>query len=265
MSNDSVAKTLFVAVVLCLVCSIIVAGSAVLLKPAQTDNRLLDKQKNILTAAGLLNSNESVKDAFKKIETRLVNVSEGRFATAEELATLGVTDAEVYDPRKAAKIKGGNVAIAPDKDIASIKVRAKFYPVYLLRDGAGKLDKIILPMHGYGLWSTLYGFIALGHDLNTVTGLTFYEHAETPGLGGEVDNPKWKDLWPGKKIYDEQSTVAITLIKGTVDKSKPESVHQVDGLAGASLTSRGVSNLTRFWLGKEGFGPFLSTLGKEGV
>lgn len=264
MSNDSVAKTLFVAVALCLACSIIVAASAVLLKPAQTDNRLLDKQKNILAAAGLLNSNESVKSAFKKIETRLVNVSEGRFATEEELAALGVSDANLYDARKAAKTKGSNVTLSADQDLASIKMRAKFYPVYLLRDSAGQLDKIILPMHGYGLWSTLYGFIALDHDLNTVTGLTFYEHAETPGLGGEIDNPKWKDLWPGKKIYDEQSNVAITLIKGTVDKSKPEAVHQIDGLAGASLTSRGVSNLTRFWLGQEGFGPFLSTL-KEGV
>lgn len=265
MSNDSVAKTLFVAVVLCLVCSIVVAASVVLLKPIQTENRLLDKQKNILAAAGLLNSNVSVKDAFKKIETRLVNVSEGRFATAEELATLGVTDAKVYDPRKAAKIKGSNVEIAADKDIASIKVRAKFYPVYLLRDTDGKLDKIILPMHGYGLWSTLYGFIALGRDLNTVAGLTFYEHAETPGLGGEVDNPKWKELWPGKKIYDEQSKVVITLVKGTVDKTKAEAVHQVDGLSGATLTSRGVSHLTQFWLGKDGFGPFLNTLSKEGA
>jgi len=265
MSNDSIGKTVFVAGVLCLVCSVIVAGSAVLLKPIQTENRLLDKQKNILAAAGLLNERESVKTAFEKIETRLVNVSEGRFATPEELSEIGVTDVNLYDPRKAAKITGSNVMLSSEQDIASIKMRARYYPVYLHRDSTGKLDKIILPIHGYGLWSTLYGFVALKNDFNTVVGLGFYEHAETPGLGGEVDNPKWKALWPGKKIYDDQNNVSIALVKGNVDKSRPEAVHQVDALSGATLTSHGVSNLTQFWLGKEGFGPFLEKLRKEGV
>ena len=67
--------------------------------------------------------------------------------------------------------------------------------VYELRDDAGALDLVVLPVHGLGLWSILYGFVALDADLETIRGLTYYEHKETPGLGGEVDNPRWKSLW----------------------------------------------------------------------
>ncbi|MOA31350.1 Na(+)-translocating NADH-quinone reductase subunit C [compost metagenome] len=115
-------------------------------------------------------------------------------------------------------------------------------------------------MRGYGLWSTLYGFLALKGDLNTVVGLGFYQHGETPGLGGEVDNPKWKALWNGKSLFDEQGQLAIQIIKGSVDAQSPNASHQVDGLAGATLTSKGVHNLLHFWLGENGFGPFLAKL-----
>ena len=152
-----------------------------------------------------------------------------------------------------------------DIDIAGIKSRAKFATVYMLRNDKGELERLILPIHGYGLWSTLYGFVALENDLNTVIGLGFYEHAETPGLGGEVDNPKWKATWPGKKMFDNKGDAVFELKKGGVDFSKPEAIYQVDALAGASLTSRGVTNLVRFWMGRDGFGSFIETIRKEGV
>jgi Na+-transporting NADH:ubiquinone oxidoreductase subunit C len=265
MSNDSVSKTVVVATLLCLVCSVIVSVAAVSLKPIQNENKLLDKQKNILAAAGLLKPDQSVKDAFSKIEVKLVNVSEGRFATQAELEGLGVSDANLYDQRKAAKTLGNNVAVPAEMDIASIRSRAKYAAVYLYRNNEGSLEKIILPVHGYGLWSTLYGFIALESDLNTVAGLGFYEHAETPGLGGEVDNPKWKGQWPGKQVYKSDSSVAINLKKGGVETGRPQAIHQVDALAGASLTSRGVTNLVQFWMGNDGFGLFLDKIRREGV
>jgi Na+-transporting NADH:ubiquinone oxidoreductase subunit C len=122
----------------------------------------------------------------------------------------------------------------------------------------------VLPVHGYGLWSTMYGFVALKSDLNTVAGLGFYEHGETPGLGGEIDNPRWKGSWPGKKVY-QGDDVALSLIKGTVDTSRAGSEYQVDGLAGATLTSRGVTNMVHFWMGEQGFGPFLTNLKAGGA
>src|SRR5690606_17188592 len=112
--------------------------------------------------------------------------------------------------------------------------------VYLVNDAQGQLERIILPVHGYGLWSTLYGFMALESDLNTVVGLGFAEHGETPGLGGEVDNPSWKAKWPGKKVYKD-GEVELGLIKGTVDPSSANADWQVDGLSGATLTSNEVS------------------------
>ncbi len=130
---------------------------------------------------------------------------------------------------------------------------------YLLRSGAD-IEKIVLPVHGYGLWSTLYGFLALEGDGNTVAGITFYEHGETAGLGGEVDNPAWKALWPGKAIYADDGRVALKVVKGAVNPKAAGAEHQVDGLSGATLTSRGVENLVSYWMGDAGYGPILKTI-----
>ena len=143
-----------------------------------------------------------------------------------------------------------------EQDIASISRRANYSVAYLLEKD-GEVERIVLPVHGYGLWSTLYGFLALQGDGNTVAGITFYEQKETAGLGGEVDNPSWKNLWVGKEIYQD-GAVALKVIKGAVDKSAPDAKYQVDGLAGATLTSKGVENLIAYWMGDEGFGPLLS-------
>ena len=102
------------------------------------------------------------------------------------------------------------------------KLIPKEYHKYLLKKEDGSLDKIILPIHGYGLWSTLYGFIALEKNGNDIFGLQFYQHAETPGLGAEVDNPKWKAQWKGKKLNNDngelmrhQIGTMVTGIEGT--------------------------------------------------
>ena len=265
MSNDSIGKTLTVAVLLCLVCSVIVSTAAVVLKPLQDENKLLDKKKNILAAAGLLVEGKSVESMFEQVEAKIVNVETGKFATDEELELAGIINAETFDQRKASKNPELSKALSSSEDIASIRRESLYATVYIVRNESGDLDTIILPVHGYGLWSTLYGFLALEEDANTVVGLGFYEHAETPGLGGEVDNPKWKSLWPGKKVYNDAGDVKLGLIKGTVDKNSPDSIHQIDGLSGASLTSRGVSNLVEFWMGDNGFGPFLAAIQEEGV
>ena len=167
---------------------------------------------------------------------------------------------ELFDQRKAAKDPKTSQFLAADIDIASIKRRADYATVYIKRDAQGRLQTIILPIHGYGLWSTLYGFLALEADANTVVGLGFYEHAETPGLGGEVDNPRWKSLWAGKRLYDENFQPNFKVVKGNVDPTKPGAEYQIDGLAGATLTSRGVDNLIRFWSGEHGFRPFLQRI-----
>jgi Na+-transporting NADH:ubiquinone oxidoreductase subunit C len=127
------------------------------------------------------------------------------------------------------------------------------------------LQQVILPVYGKGLWSTMYGFISLDADMTTVVGFAFYEHGETPGLGGEIDNPNWKNLWPGKRIYDDQGKTRIEVVKGTVDRGSANAIYQVDGLSGATLTARGVGNLLQYWMGQNGYRPLLAKLKQEGV
>ena len=255
LSKDSV-KTLLVALVLCLVCSVLVSAFAVALKPVQTKNKLLDRNKNILAAAGLYKegemNNKQIDKLFKEFSVKLVNLETGKFATDEELEKDGVKVAS-YEQRVAAKNPKLSKSLAGD-DPAGIIREAKYAKVYLLEKD-GKLDLIVLPVHGYGLWGTLYGFLALAGDLNTIKGLGFYEHKETPGLGAQVDNPKWKALWPGRHAYNEKGGVNISVVKG---KGKDET--EVDGLSGASLTTRGVNHLIHFWLGNRGFAPFIRNL-----
>ena len=250
-SNDGIRKTLFVAFALCIVCSVVVSTAAVVLKPAQQANQLLDRKRNILSAAGMLDENASVEEQFSRISTRVVDLRTGEFTDDVDPAS--------YDQRKAAKEASMSDKLSPEEDVAKIFRREHYALVYLVEDPEGGVDKIILPIHGYGLWGQLYGFIALEGDASTVAGLGFYEHKETPGLGGEVDNPRWKGLWEGKQVYKD-GDVEITVMKGSVDPASANAQYQVDGLAGATLTTRGVSNLVQYWLGEDGFAPFLNNL-----
>lgn len=249
-SNDTIQKTVTVAFLLCLVCSIIVSGAAVILKPTQLANKALDRKTNILAAAGIETEGQDIDALFSQFDARIVDLDKGVYT--KEL------DADSYDQRKAAKDPNYSDALDDDIDIAGINRRERFATVYLL-EKEGQLDRIIIPVHGYGLWSTLYGFLALEGDGNTVAGLGFYSHAETPGLGGEVDNPRWKSQWVGKRVFDAQGKPAVELVK-SVDPKDPKAIHRVDGLSGATLTSNGVENLLLFWLGEKGFGSYLANL-----
>lgn len=253
--RESTARTLLVALLVCLVCSVFVAGAAVALKPTQLDNRLLDKQRSILAIAGLGNPgmpSADVKAMFDDtIKARLVDLETGKFSDEFDPVT--------FDPLAAAKDPQLSKTLPSSQDIASIRRLERYTTVYVVEKD-GQVDTVILPVRGYGLWSTLYGFIALKGDLNTVVGMGFYQHAETPGLGGEVDNPKWTGQWPGKQVYDEDGDLAVQVVKGGVNPQSPDAVHQVDGLAGATLTSNGVDHLLKFWLGQNGLGPFIANL-----
>ena len=250
-SGEGLGRILTVALGLCLVCSVVVSTAAVVLKPAQQANKTLDMKRNILMAAGLLDPALSVEEQFEQVETRLVSLDEGRFVEGVDPAS--------FDQREAAKDPAQSRAIPGDADPAKLVRRENQALVYLVRDQQGGLDKIILPIRGYGLWSTLHGFMALESDGNTVAGLGFYEHAETPGLGGEVDNPNWKAIWPGKQVYQGEQ-VAIQVLKAAVPAGSPDAQWQVDGLSGATLTTKGVDNLVRYWMGDQGFKPLLENL-----
>ncbi len=244
---DSIGKTIFVAVTVCLFASMIVSMAAVFLKPLQEANKKRDKSVNVLQVAGLYEKGQDVEKAFSAFEPRILELATGKFVDQFEVST--------FDDRAIADDPDLSVDLTDDP--AGIGRQAKYRMIYVLRDKAGKIDKVVLPIHGYGLWSTLYGFIAVEENGNDIYGLQFYEHAETPGLGGEVDNPKWKAMWSGKKLADDNGKLQITVAKSAPKAGK---AFHVDALSGATLTSVGVDNLVRFWMGEQGYAKFLANL-----
>ncbi len=247
--QHSAVYTVFFAGAVCIVCAVLVSSSAVSLSERQDLNALLDKQKNVLYAAGLADPDEPL--SREELLQRFANIR----AVVIDLATGEETDIDptTFDQAKAAADPTtSREAPANRSAIKRVPHRALVY--HVLENGETAM--CVIPVEGYGLWSTLYGFLAIGRDGNTIRGLTFYQHGETPGLGGEVDNPKWKALWPGRRAYDEAGNPAIRVVKGNAGNAQ-EAPHQVDGLSGATITGNGVSTMLEFWLGEQGFRKYL--------
>ena len=250
MQNDSALKTIFVAFLLCVTCSVLVSTAAVKFKPQQEINKKLDIKKKLLLTVGLLDNPSAKADeierAYQSVEAKVIELKSGEITNEVE--------PESFDTKDAAKNPKYSVEIPAAKDIAKIKKKSRLAKVFFIKK-EGKIDQVVLPVHGKGLWSTLYGFLSLDSDLKTIRGFGFYEHAETPGLGGEVDNPRWKEIWVGKKAFNQSGDPAINVVKGS-----GKGPHQIDGLSGATITANGVQSLVNFWLDDQGYGPFLTQL-----
>ena len=269
MQTESNKQTLIVATCLCLVCSVMVSTAAVVLRPAQQIQKLLDIQKNILKVAGIYDKTLKVDSQFKVVEPVLIELTGKRITDPSE---EGI-NLKTYDPRKAAKKEHDSVEVNPPGSLPQIARREIYTIAYEIRKEDGNLDQVILPIYGKGLWSTLYGFIAVDADGQTIRGITFYEHGETPGLGGEVDNPVWKAVWTGKSAFaasdiaaasfDHLPTPTVKVAKGEVTANTPQAEFRVDGLSGATITSNGVTSFVRYWLGPDAFGSYLQQIRSE--
>lgn len=251
--------TVVFAAVVCVVCAVLVAGAAVALRDRQSVNAEIDRQKNVLMAAGEMRPDETLSP--EEVASR--------FGSFEPVAIDLTTDAEDpsftvvgYDQRRALGSPQTSFA-APAGNPAQIPRLPNKAVVYKKVDASGALDMLVLPIEGKGLWSTMYGFLALDADLKTIRGLTFYQHGETPGLGGEIDNPRWKALWPGREAFNDAGEPVVEVVRGRAGPPEQDP-HRVDGLSGATLTSRGVMHTVNFWLGDEGFGPYLEKLREGG-
>ena len=173
------AKTISVALTLCLVCSVLVSAVAVGLKPAQIENARLDRNKNILVAAGMYDAEsdtaDDVAERFKDFDVEIIDLSKGSYVDDEALKAAGIPDRNAYDASQATK----NKALSEDlgnNDPAGIGRKPKYAKVYVKKDDAGKPEMVVLPIQGYGLWGTIYGFLTLESDMNTIKGISFYEH-----------------------------------------------------------------------------------------
>jgi Na+-transporting NADH:ubiquinone oxidoreductase subunit C len=248
LPNTSRLKAVMVVLLVSVVCAVVVSVTAVTLRPLQLANLEKARQARMTT---LLESLPGIRKAGEgtdppKIETVLIDLAKGSIVKG--------LDPLAYDQRAAAADRATSIAVPSDADVAGIRRRAPYAPVYLVRRQS-ELSLVVLPVRGAGYQSMLYGFLALKPDLTTVAGLTFYEQAETPGLGDRITDPSWLSKWPGTKITDEAGGLRIAVVQGGAKHS-----YEVDGISGATRTGSGVANLLRFWLGDLGFGPFLKRL-----
>ncbi len=258
MEKNSTAYTVLFAAAVCLVCGVAVASAAVGLRDQQELNKVIDKKSKVLAAAGLLPEGKVTPDEVTRlyeqhVAPQVVNLKTG-------VAVEGI-DPATFDIQKAMKDPQTSSEAAPNP--AKVPRLPENSLIYEIKK-EGQTESLVLPVQGKGLWSTLYGFLALSADTKTVQGLIFYQHGETPGLGGEVDNPRWRKLWEGRKPFNESYEPVIEVIKGSAGTVE-EAPHQVDGLSGATITSRGVTHLVQFWLGEHGYGPTLAHYRSAGV
>jgi Na+-transporting NADH:ubiquinone oxidoreductase subunit C len=254
LPNDSPQKIIIVTILLCLICSVMVSSAAVLLRPLQLSEELISRRVEILRVAGLYDESENVNALFEQIDTRIIDLASGEY--------VDTIYADTFDFQQAARDPDTSIEIPENIDLAKINRRATYAPVYLVKDG-DEIKNIILPIFGSGLWSTMHAFIALNPDGNTVEAISFYQHGETPGLGGEIANPQWQKRWANKILFDQQGEVRLQVIHGAVDTAAKNAMFQIDGISGATLTGNGVTHMIRYWFGEHGYGPYLAKLQQE--
>ncbi|MEQ8860033.1 MAG: NADH:ubiquinone reductase (Na(+)-transporting) subunit C [Pseudomonadales bacterium] len=241
MKNESTSRALLTVAAVALVCSAMVATSVYLLQPMQKAYAQIDRNRSILRAAGIDTADmddDQVVTTFLALDARIIDLSDAVFTSAPAMTT-----AWGYDHWSSADRTAG--------------IAARYVPAYLVwRDGG--LARLVVPVDGAGMWSTIYGYLALEPDLNTVAELIIYRHGETPGVGDRIEDPRWLAEWAGKRLVDDAGDVRVTVVKN------PQAGNfQVHLISGASVTSEAVGGLIRRWAGPEGYGPLLQRLRRD--
>lgn len=215
-------QTFRFAIIVTFICSLLLASAATFLKPRQLDNEALDIKKNILKAAGLTSADQQL--------------------TRQDIVKLYNDNIKEFVIDESGNIVEGKQPLNIDP-----KEPNGLLPLYESFSG-DHIDAYIIAISGKGLWSTLYGYLAIEPDGETVKGITFYKHGETPGLGGEIEKKWFTDNFIGKRfINDEGELVSITVVKGKVQNvvKQDQYYHNVDGISGATLTGRGINRFLK--------------------
>jgi len=260
MNNDSPLKALLVVVLTALVCSSLVSAAVVILRPIQLNNQMLDRSRNIMQLTGLLAEGETPDDEemlalYQSMDIQIADLDAPGFNPQLDPLT--------FNQRKAATDPELSMSIPAGMDLASLGRRSRYVPVYLVKKD-GKLDRVILPIHGTGMWSMIYGYIALDSDLNTIADATFYEQNETPGLGDQIMRPEWQAQWKNRQIYDEVGELRFAVSQGKVEPGSATALHEVDALTGATVTADAVTAMIDYWFGPHGYQKFLEYLHDQG-
>lgn len=258
MSNDDPLKAVLVTLAVAFVCSVLVTTAAIALKPRQEAFAHVERNRHLVEVAGLTDDGQAltehaVIDLVVGLDARVVDLDAARFSNA--------VPAVDFDQRAMAADPDYSEAIPPELDIAKLGRRSRYAEIWLVREG-NAISRIVLPVHGRGMWSMLYGFLALEGDFSTIADEKFYEQEETPGVGDRILDPKWRASWRGKRAFDPEGRLRFDIVTGGAPATSEDARYHIDGITGATRTVRGVDNLIRYWLGPNAFGPFLEKLRK---
>ena len=245
VASESVPRTLLIAVAVALFCSAMVSTAVYVLRPIQGAYALLERNRTIVMVAGAFDAESEPADAevvsaFLELDARVLDLDSMRFVPTLNAHGFDHWQESVEEP--------------VDVEAQGAQ-ESRWVPVYFTGQ-TGDRAHLVVPVHGQGMWSTIYGYVALADDLNTVVAVRFHRHGETPGIGDRIQDSGWQGLWRGKEIYDAEGMQHIRVAAaGAADPS-----HRVDVISGASITSEAVGRFVNEWFGEAGYGPWLAAL-----
>lgn len=253
LPNDSRIKTLGIAFLVALVSAITVSVTAVTLAPRQQAHVAAARAANL---AAMIAALPGLEDILREAEAETLEMVIVDLTTGQIDLTM---DPAAYDYLAAQTDPNQSSTLLPGDDPAGIGLRPNFAPAYMLR-GTDELALLVLPVYGRGYQSTLRAYLALRGDLKTIAALSIYEQGETPGLGSRITDPSWLARWAGKQAAEDGGEITISVVRGTA-----ATANEIDGISGATRSTTGVANLISFWLGPNGYGPFLTNLKTGGL
>ncbi len=208
------------ALTICLSCSIILSAVAAGLRDRQERESELDRKRNVLLAFG-----QEIRDP-----------DTGRRLSGEVVESIFTSNIReiFFDVDTGEKVPADQVSQQALQD-------RRQRPLFFWEED-GRPVRFAFPTSGPGLWAPIYGFLALESDLNTIAGITFYRHGETPGLGGEIEREWFQSQFVGQRMMADGEPVQFQVIQGGVSGRYPDgNPHAVDGISGATMTGRAVA------------------------
>ena len=206
MATEKIGRTLLVATAVALGCSAMVSLAIHYLRPIQETYAQLERNRTVLAAAGELPadiSDRQVVTGYLSLDVRLLDMTEAIFVDDSAVGNVHTYDHWALE-------EGSPLLLTPAGEPAPHRpaLVPRYVPVYLVWKGQ-TLHRLVLPVHGKGMWSTLYAYLALQSDLSTIAAMHVYRHGETPGIGDRIEDPQWLSTWAGKRVYDDAGRLTV--------------------------------------------------------
>lgn len=246
LPNESRAKTVAMAFIVSAICALMVSGATVILRPIQTANRAAEQQARLESLiAGIPGMAELLAQSGGTLGTVVVDLN--RASASAEVTPETLAEA-LQDRANWTDLPAG-------QDLAGLGSRPDLAQIYLLRGADRAISLVILPVSGQGYNAPIDAVLALSGDMQTVAGFAITSQAETPGLGGRIDEPAWLAQFAGTRLADATGEIRFAVARGPA-----ASEYQVDGITGATRTMNAVTQMLRFWLGPQGYGPLIAAM-----